>query len=187
METVLPADFKRGMVLMLDDTPHVLEDLHSSGTAQTRHKLHVRLRNLRTNRVIDRTFAENERVPVAQLQTRTVEFSFKQGDTFAFLDTETFEELDLPADLVGERRWFLKETQEYKALFLEEKFLDIVLPPQIPLAVAETAPPARGGSDSAWKEARLETGLQIMVPLFIAKGETVRVDTHEKKYAGKAN
>ncbi len=187
METVLPADFKRGMVLMLDGAPHVLEDLHSSGTAQTRHKLHARLRSLKTGRVIDRTFAENERVPVAQLQSRAVEFSFKQGDTFAFLDSETFEELDLPAELIGERHWFLKENQQYKALFLDGKFLDIVLPAQIPLTVTDTAPPARGGSDSAWKEAQLETGLQIMVPLFIAKGETVRVDTHDKKYAGKAN
>jgi len=187
MHTVLPAEFKRAMVLMLENAPYVLEDFHSSGTAQTRHRLHARLRSLKTGRVIDRAFAENERVPVVQLQTRTVQFSYKQGDTYAFLDTETFEELDLSAELVGERRWFLKENEEYKALFLDEKLLDIVLPPQIPLTVVETAPPVRGGSDSAWKEARLETGLQIMVPLFIATGETIRVDTHEKKYAGKAN
>jgi len=59
------------------------------------------------------------------------------------------------------------------------------MPPQIPLKVLETAAPIRGGSDSAWKEARMETGLQIMVPLFIAKGETIRVDTAGKKYAGR--
>ena len=63
--------------------------------------------------------------------------------------------------------------------------LDIVFPPQIPLKVIETAAPIRGGSDSAWKEAKLETGLQIMVPLFIAKGETVRVETAARKYAGR--
>jgi elongation factor P len=187
MQTVLPADLKRGMLLLLDNASHYLEDFHSSGTAQTRHKLHVRLRNLTTGRIIDRTFADNDRVPVAQLDHRTVQFSYKQGDSYVFLDTQTFDELNLSAEQVGDRRWFLKENEEYKALFLEGKLLDIVLPPQIPLQVVETAPPIRGGSDSTWKEAKLETGLEIMVPLFIAKGEKIRVDTQERKYAGKAN
>ncbi len=187
MQTILPAEFRRSMVLVLDNAPHVLEDFHASGTAQTKHKLHARLRNLKTGRVMDRTFAENERVPVAQLEHRTVQYSFKQGDTYAFLDTQSFEELDLSSEQVGERRWFLKENEEYKALLLEGNLLDIVLPPQISLQVVETAPPIRGGSDSAWKEAKLETGLTIMVPLFIAQGETIRVDTHERKYAGKSN
>lgn len=185
MQTVLPAEFKRAMVLMLDNAPHVLEDFHASGTAQTKHKLHARLRNLKTGRILDRTFDENERVPVAQLETRTVQFSFKQGETYAFLDTQTFEELDLSAEQLGPRHWFIIENEEYKALFLDGKLLDIVLPSQIPLRVTETAPPTRGGSDSAWKEARLETGLEIMVPLFIAKGQIIRVDTHDRKYAGK--
>ena len=187
MQTVLPAEFKRGMLLLLDNMPHFLDDFHTSGTAQTRHKLHVRLRNLKTGRITDRTFADNERVAVAQLDHRTVQFSYKQGDTYTFLDTGSFEELTLSAEQVGERRWFLKENEEYKALFLEGRLLDILLPPQVALEVVETAPPIRGGSDSAWKEAKLETGLEIMVPLFIAKGERVRVDTQEQKYAGKSN
>ena len=73
----------------------------------------------------------------------------------------------------------------HKALLLVGNLMDVFMPPQIPLKVLETAAPIRGGSDSAWKEARMETGLQIMVPLFIAKGETIRVDTAGKKYAGR--
>jgi elongation factor P len=187
MQTILPAEFKRAMVLMLDNAPHVLEDFHASGTAQTKHKLHVRLRNLKTGRVVDRTFAENERVAVAPLETRTVQFSYKQGTTYAFMDTQSFEELELSPELAAERQWFLKENEEYKALLLDGKLLDIVLPPQVALRVVDTAPPSRGGSDSAWKEAKLETGLEIMVPLFIAKGEVIRVDTQGRKYAGKSN
>ena len=94
MQTVLPAEFKRGMLLLLDNIPHFIEDSHTSGTAQTRHKLHVRLRNLKTSHIIDRTFAENERVAVAQVEHRMVQFSYKQGDTYAFVDTQSFEELD---------------------------------------------------------------------------------------------
>ena len=114
MQTVLPAEFKRGMLLMLDNAPHFLEDFHASGTAQTKHKLHVRLRNLQTSRIVDRTFADNERVAVAQLDHRTVQYSYKQGDTYSFLDTQSFEELNLSAAQVGERRWFLKENEEYR-------------------------------------------------------------------------
>jgi len=187
MQTVLPAEFKRGMLLLLDHLPHLIEDSHTSGTAQTRHKLHVRLRNLQTGHVIERTFAENERVPIGELEHRTVQFSYKQGETYAFLDTKTFEEVNLPPALARERQWFLKENEEYKALFLEGNLIDIVLPPQVPLRVVETAPPIRGSTDTAWKAAKLETGLEIMVPLFIANGEMIRVDTHERKYAGKSN
>ena len=173
------------MVLMLEGAPHVIDELHTSGTAQTRHKLHARLRHLKTGHIIERVFAEAERIPVAPLQTRRVTYSYSRGDSHVFIDVESFDELELSSEQVGERRWFLKENEEYKAMLLDDRLLDVVFPPQIPLKVVETAPPIRGGSDSAWKEAKLETGLQIMVPLFIAKGETVRVETTARKYAGR--
>ena len=81
MQTVLPDEFKRGMLLLLDKIPHLIENSHTSGTAQTRHKLHVRLRNLKTGNVIERTFAENERVPVGDLEHRTVQFSYNPDET----------------------------------------------------------------------------------------------------------
>ena len=185
MQTIPPSELKRAMVLMLEGTPHILEDFHLTGTAQTRHRVHARLRHLKSGRILERVFAENERVAVAEMETRRVTYSYQQGGVHAFLDAETFEEFDLHADQIGERRWFLKENEEYKALLLEGKLLDIVFPPTLALKIVETAPPIRGGSDSTWKPAKLETGLEIMVPLFIANGETVRVDTATKKYSGK--
>jgi elongation factor P len=185
MQTILPSEFKRQMILMLDGAPHVVEDMHTSGTAQTRHRLHTRLRHLTTGRLIDRVFAENERVPVAPLETRRVTYSYAKADMQVFSDAETFDEFEFSNEQLGERRWFLKENEEYKALRLDGRLLDLVLPPQIPLKVVDTAPASRGGSDGAWKEAKLETGLQIMVPLFIATGEIIRVDTAGKKYLGR--
>jgi elongation factor P len=187
METILPSEFKRQMVLLLDGAPHVVEDMHTSGTAQTRHKLHTRLRHLTTGRLIDRVFAENERVTVAPLETRRVTFSYAQAGGFFFSDAETFEEFEFSSEQVGERRWFLKENEEYKALRLDGRLLDIVVPAQISLKVVDTAPSSRGGLGASWKEAKLETGLQIMVPLFITNGEIIRIDTAEKKYLGREN
>ena len=173
------------MALMIEGAPQIVEDLHTSGTAQTKHKLHARLRNLKTGRIADRTFAEAERLPVAELAHRRAQFSYKQGDSYVFLDAETFDELVLTAEQIGDRKDFLKENEEYRALLVDGKLLDIVLPPSLALKIVETAPPIRGSSDSTWKPATLETGVEIMVPLFIAPGEVVRVGTQERKYLGK--
>ena len=186
MQTALPADFRRGMVLLLDGVPHVVEELHVSGTAKTKHKLHVQVRNLQNGHVFERSFPDNERVPTTELEHRRVSFSYVQGGNFVFLDAETFEERILTGEQIGDRRHFLKENEEYRALVLEGQLLDVVLPDAVALAVAETAPAQHGGGDSAWKSATLEGGLEIQVPLFIAPGEKLLVDTKTRKYAGKA-
>jgi len=185
MQTVLSSEFKRGLVLLLEGVPQVIEEFHTTGTAQTKHKLHTRLRNLKSGRLSDRTFAENERLPVADLVYRWVQFSYHSGSDFVFSDAATFEEFTLSAELIGDRRGFIKENVEYRALLLDGKLLDIALPPQVTLQIVATDPPIRGATDSTWKPAKLDTGLEIMVPLFIANGEKVHVDTAARKYAGR--
>ena len=98
------------------------------------------------------------------METRRATYSYAKADVQVFIDIETFEEFEFSNEQLGERRWFLKENEEYKALRLDGRLLDIVLPPQIPLKVVETAPPARSGATTSWKEAKLETGLEVMVP-----------------------
>jgi elongation factor P len=186
VQTALPIEFKRGQVLLLDGIPHVIEELRVSGTAKTKHKLHAFVRNLHSGHVFERTFPDNERVPTAELEFRRVTFSYSQGDRFTFLDADTFEELPLTGEQLGDRRFFLKENVEYRALFLEGRLLDIVLPDTMTLKVLETAPAQHGGGDSTWKPAHMEGGLTVMVPLFIASGEALLIDTKTRKYAGKA-
>lgn len=175
------------MVLMLDGAPQLVEEFHVSGTAQTKHKLHTRLRHLKTGRLTDQTFPDGERLPIADVQHRRVQLSYADGKDFVFSDVESFEELTLSAGQIGDRRCFIKENVEYRALLLDGRLLDIVLPPNVTFEVVDTAPPVSGGSDATWKPARLDAGLDIMVPLFIAPGEKIRVDTTERKYAGREN
>ncbi len=186
MQTALPADFRRGLVLLLDGVPHVVEELHVSGTAKTKHKLHVQVRNLHSGHVFERIFPDNERVPTTELEYRRASYSYAKDNVYAFLDAETFEELSLTGEQLGARRHFLKENEEYRTVVLEGRLLDIVLPDVMTLQVRETAPAQHGGGDSAWKPARLEGGLEIQVPLFVAPGENLLVDTKTRKYAGKA-
>jgi elongation factor P len=104
MQTILPSEFKRQMVLMVDGSPQVIEDMHTSGTAQTRHRLHTRLRHLTSGRVTDRVFAENERVPVAPLETRRATYSYAKADVQVFIDIETFDEFEFSNEQLGEHR-----------------------------------------------------------------------------------
>lgn len=186
MQTALPSEFKRGQVLLLEGVPHIIENLRVSGTAKTKHKLHAELRNLKTGRVFERMFPDNERVPTAELETRRVSYSYSQGNQYVFLDNQTFEEFTLSSDQLGNRRYFLKENEEYRVLCLEGALLDIVLPDSLALKVLETAPPQHGGSDSTWKPAVMEGGLTVMVPLFVAPGDNLLIDTQSGKYVGKA-
>ena len=163
----------------------MIESLRTSGTAQTRHKMHVRVRNLNTNRVVERLFAENERVGVADLETRQVQLSYRQDDKFVFTDSETFDELTMTGDQIGERGCFLQENEAYKAFYLEGKLLDIELPEHVTLKVFETATPQKGGSQASYKTAKLEGGLEVMVPLFIGPGDLIRVNTGERAYVSK--
>jgi elongation factor P len=185
MQTITPTEFKHGRLLLLEGSPYVVEEFHHTGTARTKPKIHTRLRNLRTGHRVERVFPETDRIPLAELQGHRVVFSYKQADRFVFLDAVSFEELDLTAEQIGERHWFLKENEEYRAWFLDGKLLDIELPDYVALKVEQTAAPRRGGADGAWKSARLENGMEIMVPLHIAPGEVVRVDTRQGKYLRK--
>lgn len=185
MELVAATELKRGQVLMLDNVPHAVEEFHITGTAKTKRKIHARLRNLTKGVHVERAFWEDERLPSADVENRRVQFSYRDGDRFVFLDAETFDEVALTAEQVGERHWFLRENEEYRAVFLEGKLLEIELPDSVAMKVESTAAPQRGGSDAAWKPAQLEGGLEIMVPLFIATGDVVRVDTRTRKYLRK--
>jgi len=185
MQTLLPSEFRHGMVLMLDGAPHLIEDFHTTGTAQSKHKLHTRLRHLQTGRHIERAFAENERVAVADLEQRAVQFSYAQGDQFVFLDSDSYEERVLSREQMGDRQAFLRENEEYRALLLDGRLLDIVLPEHMAMTVLATAAPQRAAQQSTYKPATLEGGLEVMVPLFIAPHEVIRVDTRTRKYLGK--
>jgi elongation factor P len=185
MQTILPSEFRNHMVLMLDGTPFMIEDFHHTGTAKTQHKMHARMRNLHNGHIAERTFAENEQIATVELEHRTIQFSYQQGDDCIFLDAQSFEEVRLSAQQVGERHPFLRENEEYRALYLDGKLLDIQLPDHVALKVVETAPPQRAAQQSAMKPATFEGGLEVMVPLFITTGDIIKVDTVHRKYLGK--
>lgn len=149
--------------------------------------LRVKLRNVRTGSTIERTFKSGERFQEMSLGRKPKQYLYKEGDAYVFMDNETFDQIHVPASVVGDAAKFLSENMEVQALYLEEEFLGVDLPSSVILKVASTVPGVKGDSVSNMvKPATLENGIELSVPLFIKEGEAIRVDTRTSEYLERA-
>src|SRR5690349_15497165 len=183
-------DVKRRTRFELDNTPYsCLEVEVNTPTARGGQTLvRVKMRNLITNAVFERTFKAGEKFKEPDLQTVPASYLYSDSDGSYFLDQETFETLSLSEDVIGNGRDFLIEGSMVDLLKYNGNPIGMELPPFVELAVAFTEPGVRGDSSSGsvTKPATLETGLEIRVPLFIKEGEKVRVSTETREFGGRA-
>jgi elongation factor P len=176
-------DFRPGVSIVLDGSVwRVIEFLHvkpGKGSAFVRTKL----KNVQSGSVVEKTFRAGESVPQANLEKSTMQHTYKEGDEFVFMDMETYEEGRLSAKQIGDRVKYLKEGMEAEVIRWGEQVLGVELPKYVVLEIAQTDPGVKGDTATGGsKPATLETGAIIMVPLFIAQGERIRIDTQEDKY-----
>jgi elongation factor P len=176
-------DFRPGVSIVLDGSVwRVIEFLHvkpGKGSAFVRTKL----KNVQSGSVVEKTFRAGESVPQANLEKSTMQFTYKDGDEFVFMDMETYEEGKLSAKQIGDRVKYLKEGMEAEVIRWDEQVLGVELPKSVVLEIVQTDPGVKGDTATGGsKPATLETGAIIMVPLFIAQGERIRIDTQEDKY-----
>ena len=181
-------DFRTGVTVELDGSVwRVVEFLHvkpGKGSAFVRTKL----KNVQTGNTVEKTFRAGETVPQANLEKRTMQHTYKDGDEFVFMDMQTYEETRMNAESLGDRINFLKEEMEVNVIFWDEKVLEIELPTSVVLEITETDPGVKGDTATGGtKPATVETGAQIMVPLFISIGENIKVDTRDGSYLGREN
>jgi len=179
-------DFKPGVTIMVDNNIYqVLEFLHvkpGKGSAFVRSKL----RNLRTGGVLDYTFNSGIKVKRALLEKKLVQYLYNEGHAFYFMEQETFDQIVLDLNQMGDNLKYLKENLDVELIFFEEEIIGINLPEKVELKVLRTEPAVRGNTaTNALKEAVLETGLVVRVPLFINEGETVLISTRDGKYTGR--
>jgi elongation factor P len=160
----------------------VVESQHvkiGRGSAYVRAKI----RNTRTGAIVERKFNAGERVPRAYLETKEMQYLYHDGDSYHFMDNETYEQITLTSQVVGEGSRFLKDGLTVEVVFHEGRPLEVTLPNSVELTVVETSPGVRGDTVSGGsKPARLETGAVVQVPLFVSQGERVRVDTRTGHY-----
>jgi len=183
-------DVKRRTRFEIDNTPYsCLEVEVNTPTARGGQTLvRLKIRNLLTNAVFERTFKAGEKFKEPDLQTVSASYLYSDGDGSYFLDQESFETLSLAEDVIGNAGDFLIEGCMVEVLKYNGNPIGLELPPFVELAVAFTEPGVRGDSSSGsvTKPAKLETGIEIRVPLFIKEGEKVRVSTETREFAGRA-
>ncbi len=177
------SDFRNGLTILLDgEIWTIVEFLHvnpGKGTAFVRTKL----KNLKTGRVIDRTFRSGEKVEDVRIERKTMQYLYQSEGQYVFMDTETYEQVPISEEMLGDKRLFLKEGQEVEVLFHGDTPVGVELPFFVELAVAKTEPGVRGDTASGGsKPATLETGAVIQVPLFINEGDILKVDTRTGEY-----
>ncbi|MEV0276235.1 elongation factor P [Streptomyces sp. NPDC050610] len=182
-------DLKNGMVLKLDGGQlwSVVEFQHvkpGKGPAFVRTKL----KHVLSGKVVDKTFNAGTKVETANVDKRGMQFSYKDGDNFVFMDTETYDQLFIAPEVVGDAARFLLEGFEAVVAVYEENPLYVELPASVELVIKYTEPGVQGDrSTGGSKPAELETGYEIAVPLFITTGEKIKVDTRSGEYLGRVN
>jgi elongation factor P len=165
----------------------VLEMQHRT-PGNLRAFVQVILRSLRSGKSSDVRFSSTEKVDVVPMQTRRMEYSYKDGQDFVFTDPETYETVSLTPELVGDAKNFMVENASITVTFVEDKAVAVELPASVILAVTEAPEGVKGDSaTNVQKMITLETGITIQAPLFIKPGEKVKIDTRTGKYLERAN
>lgn len=160
-------------------------DLKTPGNLPS--KLRLKLKNIKTGFVVDKRVHPEDRVEQAFLDTRTMQYLYKDGDGYVFMDKESYDQITLSPEWVGDQMLYLKENEDAKVTFFEDKPLSLELPNTVDLKVIDTEPSLKGATAAAqYKPATLETGLKISVPPFVSIGEVVQVDTRTGEYLSRS-
>lgn len=177
------AEFKKGLKIELDRTPYLIVDFQHVKPGKGGAFVRTKLKNLLTGRVLDQTFRSGERVKKPDLMERQMQFLYREGDRYAMMDNETYEQILLTEAQVGEARLYLIENLDLKVLFFNQEPVTVELPTFVELAVAKTEPGVKGDTAAGGaKPAVLQSGATIQVPLFINEGDLVKVDTRTGSY-----
>ena len=176
-------DLRPGMTIMHRGEIHQVVEFQHVKPGKGGAFVRTKLKNLETGGTIEHTYKGEKTVEQVILTDRKMEYLYRQGDTYYFMDLKTYEEASLTAERLGAKRDFLKENTQVTWRVAGERIVEIVLPDFVELEVADTAPGLRGDTVSgSSKPARLETGLEISVPLFMQKGDMVKLDTRTGEY-----
>lgn len=181
-------DLKNGLVLNLDGQLWTVLDFQHVKPGKGGAFVRTKLKNVLSGKVVDKTFNAGVKVETANVDRREMTYLYRDGDAFVFMDTQSYEQIHIPATTVGEGQNYLLENQDAVVGLHDENPLFVELPASVALTIEYTEPGVQGDrSTGGTKPARLETGYEINVPLFITTGEKVKVDTRDGSYLGRAS
>jgi elongation factor P len=176
-----------GMVVKFNNELYSVFSVFHRTPGNLRGFVQAKMRNLRSGTMIEHRFSSEDRVERAALDEQTMEYLYRDGEYYHFMNTETFEQMHLMKDLLGDAVQYLVAQLQVKVEFYEGKPMSVELPATVDLTVVETEPALRGSTVSnVTKPAKLETGLVVQVPPFISQGDKIRVSTSEGNYQERA-
>lgn len=178
-------EIKRGDTLELDGAPWQVTDV-SSQTPSARGSsllVKIKVRNLMTGQVLAKTLRGGDTVEDADCEKRSIQFLYSQGEAYAFMDLESFDQFELPSEQLGDAAGYLTEGLEMRSLLYNGEVMTVELPTTVELEVTDTAPAIKGATAQAQlKPATLETGIEVQVPPYITAGERVKIDTRDGRF-----
>jgi elongation factor P len=179
-------EFKGGLAIVMDGQLWTIVEFQHVKPGKGGAFVRTKLRRLRDGGVIERTFRAGEKFEEAFLEKKTLQYLYRTADMFHLMDTGSYEEVQVPAAVIGEAAGFLKENMELEAQFHDGQLIGITPPMFVDVVIASTEPGVRGDTSKAgMKPAKLETGATIQVPLFVESGERIRVDTRTGTYVSR--
>ncbi|MDR0398715.1 elongation factor P [Candidatus Endomicrobiellum devescovinae] len=177
------SDFKNGLNILVDGDPYQITWFQNHKPGKGGAVMRVKLRHLKKGGTIERTFKSGEKFEALSVTRQKKQFLYKEGVNFNFMDMNTYEQISVSPELLGDKANYLKENLEVEAIYLENELIGIDLPIIIEMTIAEAEPGIKGDSVSnLTKMAKLETGADIRVPLFIKEGDRIKVDTRTGEY-----
>ncbi|ABG04420.1 translation elongation factor P (EF-P) [Rubrobacter xylanophilus DSM 9941] len=175
--------FRNGSAIRVDGKRFTILSFQHVKPGKGHAFVRTRLRNMDTGAVIERTFRAGEKVESIRTDSRPMSFLYRDGDLYYFMDQETYEQVAIPEDVVGEAKDFITPNGEVSVLYADGEVVSVQPPAHVELEVVETDPGVRGDTATGGsKPATLETGLVVQVPLFVSVGDRVRVDTRTREY-----
>jgi elongation factor P len=180
-------DLKNGLVLDLDGQLWSVVQFQHVKPGKGGAFVRTTLKNVLSGKVVDRTFNAGTKVETATVDKRSMTYLYREGDDFVFMDSETYEQVPVPAGTVGDGAGYLLENNEVVVAIHDGTPLYVELPTSVELVIEQTDPGLQGDrSTGGTKPATLETGATVQVPLFVSTGEKVKVDTRDGRYLGRA-
>lgn len=175
--------FRKGLKIELDSEPFNIVDFQHVKPGKGNAFVRTRLKSMISGNVLEKTFKSGEKVGKPDLENKKVQYLYREGDEFHFMDLETYEQFMVPEENLGDAAKYLKENIDAELLFYKGNAIDIEIPTFIVLQITKTDPGVRGDTVSGTtKPAELETGASVQVPLFIEEGENVKIDTRTGTY-----
>lgn len=188
MGMISTAQIKKGIYLIFHDEPHSVVDITFVSPGKGSAFYRVKLKSLFSGRVVEYTYKSGEKVEEVLVETHEAEYSYFDGENYVFIEPRTFEQYSVPAMVIGDDKVYLKEGLLYRIKFYEEKPVGVTLPKSIVCTVVEAENSIKGDTaTSAMKNAVLDTGAKVLVPLFIKTGEEISISTETGAYLSRKN